>query len=210
MLPALVVTALAIASSGQQEPPSSVSKSPTELVQALRDLPAGLPGIAPSGGVLPPAERLRSELYDALWSLGPQALPALCHGLSDPQVQVRRNVALFLGVAGGDWYDRNRPRLAIAACVPALVEALGDADDRVRGLAAQAVGATGAAGAPAVPALVRMLGSADEGDRNTACLALGNIGPAAKAALPALEKALSDPSQNVQRFASRAIARINR
>ena len=187
---------------------SSVPQSPEELVQALRQIPAAIPSGAPSTGVLPPTERLRREIYDRLWSLGPAALPALCRGLGDSDVQVRRNVALFLGVAGGDWYDRGRPRLAITECVPALVRALEDSDARVRELAAQAVGATGAAGVSAVPALIGMLASLSEGDRNTACIGLAGIGPAAKEALPTLKKALSDPSPDVRGFARRAIERI--
>ena len=122
----------------------------------------------------------------------------------------KRNVALFLGVAAGDWYDSGRPRLAIQECVPALVGALADSDNRVRELAAQAVGATGAAGASAVPALIGLLGSSSEGDRNTACIGLAGIGPKAGDALPALKKALSDPSATVRSFARRAIERIER
>ena len=129
--------------------------------------------------------------------------------LAIPDVQVRRNVALFLGVAGGDWYDRGRPRLAIEGCVPALVGALADSDGRVKELAAQAIGATGAAGVPAVPALIGLMDSPNEGERNTACIGLIGIGPSAKAALPALKKALSDPSAAVQRFAQRAIEVID-
>jgi hypothetical protein len=188
----------------------AVLQSADELVQALHQFPASLPGVAPSNGVLPPIERLRNEIYDRLWSLGSVAVPALCRGLGDSDVQVRRNVALFLGVSGGNWYDRGRPRLAIEVCVPSLVGALADRDGRVKELAAQAVGATGAAGAPAVPALIGLLASPNEGERNTACIGLAGIGPAAKAALPALKKALSDPSADVQRFARRAIEGIDR
>jgi hypothetical protein len=188
----------------------AVPQSADELVQALRQFPAAIPGIAPSNGVLPPNERLRREIYDRLWSLGSVAVPALCRGLGDPDVQVRRNVALFLGVAGGNWYDRGRPRLPIEGCVPALVEALADSDSRVKELAAQAVGATGDAGVPAVPVLISLLASPNEGERNTACIGLAGIGPAAKAALPALKKALSDSSAAVQRFAQRAIESIDR
>jgi HEAT repeat protein len=188
----------------------AVLQSADELVQALHQFPASLPGVAPSNGVLPPIERLRNEIYDRLWSLGSVAVPALCRGLGDSDVQVRRNVALFLGVSGGNWYDRGRPRLAIEACVPFLVVALADRDGRVKELAAQAVGATGAAGAPAVPALIGLLASPNEAERNTACIGLAGIGPAAKAALPALKKALSDPSADVQRFARRAIEGIDR
>ena len=182
------------------------SRSPEELVQALSEFPAAIP----ANGVPSPIERRRSEVYDRLWSLGPTAVPALCRGLGDPDVQVRRNVALFLGAAGSDWYDRGRPRLAITPCAPALIEALQDSDGRVRELAAQAVPATGGAAASAVPTLIRLLGSSSEGDRNTACIALAGIGPAAKEALPALTKALSDPSANVRSFAKRAIERIER
>ena len=187
-----------------------VPQSPEELVQALGQLPAAIPGIAPSTGVPSPIERRRGEIYDGLWSLGPAAVPALCRGLGDPDVQVRRNVALFLGAAGNDWYDGERPRLAIAPCAPALVAALDDSDGRVRELAAQAIPATGAAAASAVSALIRLLDSSSQGDRNTACIALAGIGPAAKDALPALRRSLSDPSAAVQNFAKRAIERIER
>jgi HEAT repeats len=209
MVAQVVLAALMVAMAGFQSAPLG-TPSADELVQALRQLPAAIPGIAPSTGVPPPTEQLRREIYDRLWSLGSAALPALCRGLGDPDVQVRRNVALFLGVAGGDWYDRGRPRLVITECVPALVRALEDGDSRVKELAAQAVGTTGAAGVSAVPALIGLLASPSEGDRNTACMGLRGIGPAAREALPALKKALSDPSANVRSFAKRAIERIER
>jgi HEAT repeat protein len=202
----LIAVALSSSAAFQSAPP--IPQSAEELVQALGQFRAALPGLAPGNGVLPPTERLRNEVYDRLWSLGATALPALCRGLADPDVQVRRNVALFLHVAGGDWYDRERPRLAIERCVQSLVAALADSDGRVKELAAQAVGATGAAGAPAVPTLIGLLSSSSEGERNTACIGLAGIGPAAKEALPALKKALSDSSPDVQRFAQRAIDKI--
>ncbi len=209
MVAQVVLAVLMVSRAAFQSTPSG-APSAEELVQALRQLPAAIPGVAPSTGVQPPTERLRREIYDRLWSLGSAALPALCRGLGDPDVQVRRNVALFLGVAGGDWYDRGRPRLVIAECLPALVGALEDADSRVRELAAQAVGATGAAGVSAVPTLIGLLGSPSEGDKNTACIGLAGIGPAAKEALPALKRALFDPSADVRSFAKRAIERIER
>ncbi len=207
---ATALVAALLSSTTVAQSTTQVPQSAEELVQALAQFPAALPGGAPSDGVPSATERLRGEIYDRLWYLGAAALPALCRGLGDPNVQVRRNVALFLGVASGDWYERDRPHLEITDCTPALVEALNDRDSRVRELAAEAVGEIGAEGVSAVPALIGMLGSAREGDRNTACIALAGIGPAAKEALPALEKALSDPSTNVQRFAKRAIQRIRR
>jgi hypothetical protein len=186
---------------------SQVPPPAERLVQALAPFPAELPA-ALSNGVEPPLERRRLEVYDQLWSMGTAAVPALCRGLGDADVRVRRNVALFLNVAAGNWYDRGRARLPIAPCANALARALEDADGRVRGLAAQAVPATGTAGAVAVPALVAMLGSPSEGDRNSACLGLAGLGPVARAALPVLEKLQSDPSPDVRGFARRAIQRI--
>ena len=68
-----------------------VPQSAEELVQALGQFPAAIPATGASS----PLEQHRAEIYDRLWSLGPTALPALCRGLADPDVQVRRNVALF-------------------------------------------------------------------------------------------------------------------
>ena len=74
---------------------AQVLRSAEELVQALGQFPAGIPATGASS----PLEQHRLEIYDRLWSLGPTAPTALCHGLGDPDVQVRRNVALFLGAA---------------------------------------------------------------------------------------------------------------
>jgi hypothetical protein len=202
--------AVLLVSAGVSQSTTTSPQSADELVQSLRQFPAAIPAGGTGNGGLSDTERLRREIYDRLWSLGAAGVPALCRGLADRDVQVRRNVALFLGVAGGDWYDRERPRLAIKECVPALVVALADSDGRVRELAAQAVGATGAAGVAAVPALMRLLGSPSEGDRNTACIALAGIGPGAKEALPALRSVLADPSASVRSLARGAIERIER
>ena len=201
--------ALALASPATQRP-SQTLRSLDELVQALRQFPAALPGGAPSDGIVPTSELLREEIYDRLWALGPVAVPALCRRLGDPDVQVRRNVALFLCVAGGSWYWPPRPPLDIEECVPGLVKAVTDPDGRVRELAAHAVGGTGSAGSSAVPCLIELLNSPSEGDRNSACRGLAGIGPAAKMALPALGEALLDDSPDVQGSAWWAIERIDR
>ena len=184
--------------------------SAEQLVGQLRQFRASLPATAPSNGVPDPTEQKRRSVYDQLWMLGPAALPALNVGLADPDVQVRRNVALFLNAAAGDWYQLTRPRLDVRGCLTALIAALTDSDTRVRELAAQAVGAIGPEASPAVPALVALLGSAEEGSRNSACIGLTGIGPSAHAALPALREALFDPSPAVKRFAQRAIDTIER
>jgi HEAT repeat protein len=91
-----------------------------------------------------------------------------------------------------------------------LITALSDTDDRVRALAAQAVGAIGPDASPAVPALITLLSSADEGSRTSALIGLTTIGPAARDALPAVRQALNDPSADGRRFAQRAIGAIEK
>jgi HEAT repeat protein len=180
-----------------------------ELVRQLREFPASLPAAGRSDGSVDPVEERRRRVYAQLRKLGAEALPALASGLGDPDVQVRRNVALFLNVTSGSWSDSSQPRLDIQACLPALIAALQDRDARVRGLAAQAIGEIGPNAARAVPALITLLTDSEEGSRNSACIGLTGIGPAAKAALPALRIALSDPSADVRRFAQRAIDKID-
>jgi HEAT repeat protein len=206
----LIATMVSVALSGSMWAPSPAGQptppSAAELVAELGQFRAGLPGTG-----LPDATEIRRRaVYDRLWTLGPAALPALIQGLADPDVQIRRNVALFLGAAGGGWYQSGRTPLDIRDCLPALIVALADADPRVRQLAADAVGAIGADAAAAVPQLIALLASPDEGSRNTACIALSGIGRGAREALPALRGALGDPSSDVRRFAQRAIDAIER
>lgn len=188
----------------QQEQPNSAD----DLVRQLRAFPAALPAIARSDGSIDPVEQRRQELYARIRALGQRALPALARGLTNSDVQVRRNVALFLNVAAGSWSALTGPRLDIQSCLPELVTALHDSDARVRGLAAQAIGEIGSLAAPAVPALVALT-NPDQGSRNSACIGLTGIGPAAREALPALQRALSDRSPDVRRFAQRAIDKID-
>jgi HEAT repeat protein len=201
----LVLLTLGCGQSAQSSPLSA-----DDLVAELRQFRAGLPAIARSDGTPDPVEQRRSTIYDRLWTLGPAAVPALNRGLADPDVQIRRNVALFLNVAGDRWYEPARARLDIRPCLKALTAALSDTDDRVRALAAQAIGAIGAEASSAVSALTALLSSPDEGSRNGALIGLTRIGPAARSALPAVRNALNDPSADVRRFAQRAIDAIEK
>jgi HEAT repeat protein len=206
LIPDLLVVLLTLGTHSIQ----SSTPSPDELVAELRQFRAALPGVARSDGTPDPTEERRRAIYDRLWTLGPAALPALNRGLADPDVEIRRNVALFLNVAGDRWYEPARPRLDIRPCLKALTASLSDTDDRVRALAAQAVGAIGPEASSAVPALVALLSSPDEGSRNSALIGLTKIGPAARDALPAVRSALNDPSADVRRFAQRAIGAIEK
>jgi HEAT repeat protein len=132
----------------------------------------------------------------------------LTRGLDNPNVLIRRNVALFLGVGRGLTQGLTQTQFNVRMALPALVRALKDSDPTVRAWAAQAIGGVGPDAAEAVPALVALLTNEDEGSRNSACIALRGIGPVAKDALPSLRRALSDPSAQVRSFATRAIQTI--
>lgn len=208
---AILMAALALSTLGRSQPPQEQAidrGQPDQLVQQLRDFPAALGPETRSDGSSIPQEAQRRRLYAQLRDFGAQALPALGRGLTDPDVQVRRNVALFLGAAAGGWYYTEQPKLDITACMSALIVALQDSDARVRQLAAQAIGEIGPKAAPAVSTLLALVSDPDEGSRNSACIGLAGIGPAAAAALPALRGALNDPSADVRRFAQRAISKI--
>jgi HEAT repeat protein len=210
-LTALIITVLIAVLAGTSAGAShrlQSGRNPDELVRQLGEFPASFPGIARSDGSPDLTEERRWQLYSQLIGLGAQALPALTRGLAQPDVQVRRNVALFQLAAAGTSSPSSQPRLDTQACLPALVSALQDSDARVRELSAQAIGEIGPKAALAVPGLVRLLTSPEEGSRNSACIGLAGIGPAAKEALAALRNALSDPSADVRSFAQRAIGKI--
>lgn len=184
--------------------------TPEALVQQLRDLPTPLP----SGmkAVFSDAEKKRRSIYEELLDWGGKSIPSLVAALSDPDVRLRRNVALAFGVLSGGWwqFECGPAKLDIRPALPALATAFRDPDSSVRAWTAQAVGNMGANARDAVPALIGLLESADAGSAMSACGALAHIGPAARAALPALRGALSDQSPDVRRCAKGAIERIER
>lgn len=179
----------------------------TALVRQLGQFEAGLdPRIQSDTGLPMPAEQQRAAVWAKLRALDDQAIPALQQGLTSPDVQIRRNVALYLLME-----SLNTPRRApldLKVFLTQLLAALRDSDQRVKELTAQAVGNVGADAAAAVLDLLRLLEDPEPGLRNSACIGLAGIGPAARDALPALQRALSDPSNDVRRFAQRAIDRI--
>jgi HEAT repeat protein len=179
------------------------------LVRQLGQFRAAIdPRIQGNTGQRMPAELQREAVYIRLRALADSAVPALQRGLTDADVQVRRNVALYLGWEGGNYAKHAATPLDVKPFLPQLVIALRDRDERLKALAAQALEHVGADAVVAVPDLLRLLDDPNEGLRNSACIALAGIGPAARDALPALRRALSDPSNDVRRFAQRAIDKI--
>lgn len=100
--------------------------------------------------------------------------------LLDDEWPVRRAAAEGMAKAVGPTHP------LLPKAVPQMTRALADDDGGVRRLAAEFLGACGAAAASAVPDLTQMLGSRDKNDREYATKALLRIGPAAAAAKDAL------------------------
>jgi hypothetical protein len=83
------------------------SRDASELVRQLAQFQAALDARIQSNTGLPmPAERQRADVYANLRTLADQAVPALQRGLTAPDVQIRRNVALYLAVEGNDRCNR--------------------------------------------------------------------------------------------------------
>lgn len=136
------------------------------VVEQLRTLP--LPRMLVSGrsesspGVrrpLPALERRRQRIYDELHAMGPRAIPALARALRDPDVDMRRNVAVALDVLGGGWWQfpSGSSTTDLHAALAALISALDDSDPMVRAWAAQDIGDMGREAHAALPALRRKL-----------------------------------------------------
>jgi len=199
---------------------SNLAGDPDALVLRLRELPEHPEAAPPYNAIcsgsepcpvppLPPLAAERHRIYDELYVLGPAGVAALARGLASSDVQLRRNVAVALGVLAVGWiHDRYPSRLDISAALPALMTALQDSDQHVRANAAFDLGDMRSQAAPAVGQLIEMLGDPDEFVRYSVCIGLGGIGPAAKAALPALWQALVDPSEHVRASAQFAIPSI--
>jgi HEAT repeat protein len=162
------------------------------------------------------------------------AAPALVDALSDRDAELRVNAALALGhakatspevVAGlaavvgdGDVRVRRSALLALKelgpeakAALPAVVRTLRvETEPATRKVAAEALGAFGAASAATVPDLVEALGDRNEYTREEVVRALGSIGPKARAAVPALQPFLKDEDEDIREAAEDAVARIGK
>lgn len=161
------------------------SREASELVRQLAQFQAAFdPRIQSNTGMPMPAEQQREAIYIKLRALADQAVPALQQGLTDHDVQIRRNVALYLGWEGGNYAKHTALPLQLKPFLPQLVVALRDSDERVKALAAQALEHVGTDAAIAVPDLLRLLQYPSEGLRNSPCIGLAGIGPAARDSCP--------------------------
>jgi hypothetical protein len=123
--------------------------------------------------------------------------------LKDKDPIKRRNTAYALGSRLDRWIRGNEPVEAeLEAVVPALVSALRDEDEDVRGVAADALGMIGPRAQGATPDLAAALKDRSLKVRHDAAKALGAMGPAAAAAIPALTTAARDDPEPWSRDAA--------
>ena len=144
-----------------------------------------------------PAPSVRRECALVLGFVDYTVVPHLSDALSDPDVSVRLAAVESLGRVRG-WRG-----------VDALVRALLDADPRVRGAAAYALGAYDEPLPQAVPALVSAIGrgtSRSEIGADPACAALGRVGD--ERAVDGLLAVVADPDNRFRRDALRALGHL--
>jgi HEAT repeat protein len=112
-----------------------------------------------------PVEQQREAIYVRIRALGPSAVTALQRGMADADVQIRRNVALYLSFEGGNYAKHAPEALDLKPFLSQLALALCDDDERVKALSAQALAHVRSGAATAVPDLVRRLEDPSEGLR---------------------------------------------
>ena len=143
-----------------------------------------------------------AEAAMALSVMGADAYNPLSDALGSEHAEVRKEAARSLGKL------QLRAPLEASYIVPALLEALSDADPGVRQVACTYLGIIHEYPDAAVPALVEMLHDEDVEVRTAAATALGSFGGFAEPALPALRRAQGDKDENVAREAGLAVVRL--
>lgn len=134
---------------------------------------------------------VQKATQDALFQMGPPALPALRPLLASP------GVAAVLSRFG-------------APAIPFLTEALGGEPPAVRIAAATGLAGMGSAAASAAESLGKALHDVDADVRVSVAQALAAIGSSASAANAALASALADPSPAVRAAAATAIGQTDK
>ena len=128
---ALFLVSAGLAGSAQE------SSEASSLVQQLAQFRAAIaPGVQGNTGLPSPTEQRREAIFIKLRALAEAAVPALQRGLTDADVQLRRNVALYLSWEGGNYAKHAATPLDVRPFLPQLVNAMRDDDERVKELVA--------------------------------------------------------------------------
>ncbi|MFN7975838.1 MAG: HEAT repeat domain-containing protein [Acidobacteriota bacterium] len=126
---------------------------------------------------------------------GGAAVPALVERASDADATVRQHALARLRTLG----SRSMEGLHVITRA-----AQRDADDHVRRMALETIGAIGAAARSSVPVLCELLRDKNPAVRRRVAIALGKIGHGAKDALPHLKRLAGDANKHVVSEALRA------
>ena len=145
---------------------------------------------------------LTAEAAIALSNMGPEAFEPLREGFADTDPMVRRESLRSIGKL------KDRAPLEAGPVVAVLIQALRDADDGVRTVAATYLGIVHAEPEQSVPALMAALSDQNVEVRREAATALGSFGAAALPAVPLLKKASLDKNEDVAREAGRAMLKL--
>ncbi|MCH8275164.1 MAG: HEAT repeat domain-containing protein [Armatimonadetes bacterium] len=180
------------------------------LIKALGDPDAKVRGWAANAFMFIPDERAIDALVAlirdvemgrtalmALGAIGPPAVEHLIPFLEDPDPETRRGVAWALGESGGE------------CTLGPLIEALNDADWRVRNAAASAIADIRPgheAAKKQIPAIIEALKHDNEFERMVAANELNGMGDSR--AVEPLIAALDDPGPRVRQAAGRALGYI--
>jgi HEAT repeat protein len=181
----------------------------------------------PGSGVVLDATDLAARAREEREELRPLALalrdqgPGLTKALRDNDIDIRLAAQKALEEVadararwlrhGGAEQAKDDPLLdGLRASLPALSDAAGDADLRVRRAALDVLGALGPAAEPAMPALTRALRDPDRFVRWSAVRTIGAVGPAAaRPALPGLTLLLDDDDLDVRKAAAETIKHLS-
>ncbi len=117
-------------------------------------------------------------------------------------------------IKDSNWEVRSKAVMTLVKigvlAVPALIEALNDPDEGVRGLAAWSLERIGSPTGKAVLALIKAMKDPSENVRKSAFAALGQItGSEAATAVPALMETLKDPFPDAPRLSAERLARTD-
>jgi HEAT repeat protein len=197
---------------------STTGAAAAVLARLIPDPGSGvvLEGADTAARVLEEREELR-PLALALRDQGPGLTKALRDTDTDVRLSAQKALeevadarARWLRHGGAD-LAKDDPLLGgLTASLPALSEAAGDADLRVRRAALDVLGVLGPAAAPAMPALTRALRDPDRFVRWSAIRTIGAVGPAAaRPALPGLTILLDDDDLDVRKAAAETIKHLS-
>jgi len=137
-------------------------------------------------------------LFEALGRLGPEAIPVLAQGLTDPDYKARSLTAEELGKKGPQ----------ASSVVSYLIPLLKDPSFPVRINTIRSLGKIAIPPGQIETALLPLLNDGDEGIRSETIDALGALGPSAEKSPPALEKLLKKDTWRIQWKAAKALGDI--